>query len=356
MNLLRAALPLLLVPTLVAQQPMPSLSPAEQEAALDLALRLFRARSVDAAKASEVEQLIQRRRDAGEFAKTQGIAAFCEKLQADLQAVTHDPHGMVVFRPQPRPVADPMRPPESIRQMEAGETKQRAQMIAAGAAQNFAFVKAERLDGDIGYLRIDGCYPGCGPALASALGFLGRTKALILDLRENGGGDPDAGMQVASCFLRTGNRLLETEHYLNGRIVHWRTPARPAARYLDRPVFVLTSPRTFSAGESMAYDLQALKIAQIVGEGTPGGAGTVTGYRIHPNILMGISISSATSDITGASFQCVGLKPDLPCPEARALSVAHMRALEAVLATEPEGPDRDDAQQALDALRSAKNP
>lgn len=63
---------------------------------------------------------------------------------------------------------------------------------------------------------------------------------------------------------------MATERYLNGRVVEWRTPEQAAARCLDLPVFVLMSSRTFSAAEALAHDLQALKVATIVGERTRG--------------------------------------------------------------------------------------
>jgi hypothetical protein len=352
--LFRALLASLLAAVALPQAAM-TLTPAEQQAALDLAVRLFKARSVDASRGPDVERLLQRRREAGEFAQPQDIAAFCAKLQADLMAVTHDPHGAVSPRGNARPVADPERAPESPQEAEANESKQRQEMAALGTQQNFGYVRVERLDGNVGYLRLDGCFPGSGPALAAALSFLQRTKALIIDLRENGGGDPDAGVQLAGCFLPQGNRLLATEHHRNGRIVRWQTPEHPVAHYVDLPVFVLTSARTFSAGESLAYDLQALKVAQVVGERTPGGAGTVTGLRIHPNILMGVSVSVCRSEITGGDFQGIGVQPDLPCAADQALTRGHVLALQAVLAKAPHGPDRDDAQQALDALQPAKN-
>ena len=34
---------------------------------------------------------------------------------------------------------------------------------------------------------------------------------------------------------------------------------RARARFVDRPVFILTSPRTFSGAEEFAYNLQMLK-------------------------------------------------------------------------------------------------
>ena len=37
----------------------------------------------------------------------------------------------------------------------------------------------------------------------------------------------------------------------------WSLPYVPGSRYLDRPVYVLISSRTFSGGEDLCYTLQA---------------------------------------------------------------------------------------------------
>ena len=49
-------------------------------------------------------------------------------------------------------------------------------------------------------------------------------------------------------------------------------PYIPVKRYLDKPVYVLTSKRTFSGAEEFTYNLKNLKRATIVGETTGGGA------------------------------------------------------------------------------------
>ena len=51
-------------------------------------------------------------------------------------------------------------------------------------------------------------------------------------------------------------------------------------------VFVLTNARTFSGGEEIAYNLQALKRAVVVGERTIGGAHHVDVYQVHPHFDM----------------------------------------------------------------------
>lgn len=57
---------------------------------------------------------------------------------------------------------------------------------------NFAFDKVQRLPGNIGYEKFRlFAYPYLAAATASsATDFVANTDALIIDLRDNGGGDP----------------------------------------------------------------------------------------------------------------------------------------------------------------------
>ncbi|MGI8691709.1 MAG: S41 family peptidase [Geodermatophilaceae bacterium] len=47
-------------------------------------------------------------------------------------------------------------------------------------------------------------------------------------------------------------------------------------------MYVLTSGATFSGGEALAYDLQQLGRATVVGERTRGGAHPRRGFRVQP--------------------------------------------------------------------------
>ena len=60
-----------------------------------------------------------------------------------------------------------------------------------------------------------------------------------------------------------GTETFRTEEFMSSPTPYW---------YRDKPVYVLTSARTFSGGEAVAYDMQALKLATVVGETTGGGA------------------------------------------------------------------------------------
>ncbi|HYJ86762.1 MAG TPA: S41 family peptidase [Pyrinomonadaceae bacterium] len=68
------------------------------------------------------------------------------------------------------------------------------------SSTNFGFEKVERLNGNIGYMELDGFVTselGAETAIA-AMQFLANTDALIIDLRYNGGGVPGTAQLIIS--------------------------------------------------------------------------------------------------------------------------------------------------------------
>ena len=105
---------------------------------------------------------------------------------------------------------------------------------------------------------------------------------------------------------------------------YWTVPYTHGKRYVDKPVYVLTSHRTFSASEEFAYDLQNLKRATIIGETTGGGANLRDTYQIHPHFQLQVPTARAINPITGTNWEGTGVKPDVEVPEETALKVALM--------------------------------
>ena len=68
---------------------------------------------------------------------------------------------------------------------------------------NFGFEKVERLAGNVGYLDLRGFLPPqvMGDTAAAAMNFLANVDAVIIDLRQNGGGSPDAVALKASYLM-----------------------------------------------------------------------------------------------------------------------------------------------------------
>jgi hypothetical protein len=91
---------------------------------------------------------------------------------------------------------------------------------------------------------------------------------------------------------------------------------------------------TFSGGEEMAYDLQALKRAVVVGEVTGGGANPGGGLvPLGKQFVANIPSGQGVNPITGTSWEGVGVVPDVPTPAAAALTKAHELAITRLVAT-----------------------
>ena len=134
----------------------------------------------------------------------------------------------------------------------------------------------------------------------------------------------------------------------------WTLPYVPGKHYGDKPVYILTSQDTFSSGEMFADSLQQLKRATIIGGITQGGGNAGDEYQINQHFRVFIPTGRAINPITGASFEAVGVRPDIEVPPETALEVAHTLALEQVLADIGDNPAdplqalaKQEAQKAL---------
>ena len=90
----------------------------------------------------------------------------------------------------------------------------------------------------------------------------------------------------------------------------------------DKPVFVLTSNRTFSAAEEFTYNLKHLKRATIVGETTGGGAHPVTSYGVNKYFTLRVPYARAVNPITKTNWEGVGVIPHVATSAADALDRA----------------------------------
>lgn len=192
--------------------------------------------------------------------------------------------------------------------------------------------RVELLDGRVALLELaPALFPLSWSAepLGAALTLVAAADALILDLRANTGGDPDTVAFVCA-------HLLDRRTHLNS--MYWRkgerleqswSPAHvPGARFGgSKPLYVLTSDRTFSAGEELAYDLQQLGRAVVVGGTTAGGAHPRDGWTVHPHLEATIPVGRAVNPVSGTNWEGTGVRPDVPCAASDALDRAHALAL-----------------------------
>jgi len=317
------------------------------------ALELLRANYVFPEQAGQAATAIEARLEAGEYDDLDEIT-LTERLTRDLQEITGDRHLRVVFGGGPGPRRQRIAEPEEPKDHEA----RRLAMRRMGRLDNFGIRQVERLDGNVGYLDVRrvAVPANAGPAIGAAMELVAGTYALIIDLRHNGGGAPEGVVFWCSYLLdERPTHLNDIFHADTGETRQfWALPYVPGTRYLDRPVFVLTSGRTFSGGEDFAYTLQALGRATVVGETTGGGAHPTRGFPISAAVHIGIPFARSVNPVTGTNWQGTGVVPDVPADAERAYDVAYARALEKVLTMDDVPPPiADDAREALAGLRAA---
>ena len=317
------------------------------------ALELLRANYVFPEQAGRAATAIEARLEAGEYDDLDEIT-LTERLTRDLQEITGDRHLRVVFGGGPGPRRQRIGEPEEPKDHEA----RRLAMRRMGRLDNFGIRQVERLDGNVGYLDVRrvAVPANAGPAIGAAMELVAGTYALIIDLRHNGGGAPEGVVFWCSYLLdERPTHLNDIFHADTGETRQfWALPYVPGTRYLDRPVFVLTSGRTFSGGEDFAYTLQALGRATVVGETTGGGAHPTRGFPISAAVHIGIPFARSVNPVTGTNWQGTGVVPDVPADAERAYDVAYARALEKVLTMDDVPPPiADDARETLAGLQAA---
>ncbi|MDI1462104.1 S41 family peptidase [Catellatospora sp. KI3] len=219
---------------------------------------------------------------------------------------------------------------------------------------NHRIGRVERLDGNVGYIDLRGVTDPAvgGRAVAAAMELVSHTYALLLDLRRNRGGSPDGAVFWSSYFFPdSGTHLNSIESAETGATrQYWSLPYLPGERYLDRPVYVLTGPDTFSAGEEICYNLKAQSRAVLVGESTAGGAHPARALPLTATLELTVPYARSVNPVTGTNWEGAGVEPDVSVPAEEAYAVAYRAALEHVLATASVPTLLDEARAALAAL------
>lgn len=222
-----------------------------------------------------------------------------------------------------------------------------------GARRNYQFRRVERLDGGIGLLQVDGFYPAewITETAAGAMAFLANSESIILDLRQNSGGQ-SGGVLLCSYFFQEDTHLSDFYNRAeNSTRQSWTYPVAGSEKIADKNLYILTSNRTFSAAEALAYDLQALKRATIVGETTGGGAHGTTAFRITDHFSASIPFCRSINAVTKGDWEGTGVKPDVPVPAEQALLTAHVLALNKSLAKHADEPELADELRRIIAAK-----
>lgn len=224
---------------------------------------------------------------------------------------------------------------------------------------NFGIRQVQVLPGNVGYLdmryfadfEFDAPQPPARLAIEAALQLLAHVDALVIDLRDNGGGAPAMVGYLASAFAEPGSDIYNTFHSRAG--TRSEAPAQAYASPRTRlPLYILTSGRTGSAAEAFAYTLKNAKRATVVGEATGGAANPGRPYRLGDGFSVFVSNGTPVSPVTGRNWEGTGVLPDVEIASADALDKALRLALSGLV----EQGKGDAARWSLEALTSTPAP
>jgi len=278
---------------------------------------------------AEMAQRLRTRHREGEYDSLSTVGELARRLTADLHSVRRDPHLAVVeFR-------------ESFRSRGGDEENLWELHLREVRYRNFGLTKVERLTGNVGYLKIDEFdhAESAAETLHAAMRFLAYTDAMIIDLRENSGGRPEL-LQILLSYIFGGDPV----HYANydnrekGVQRQWWTLSHvPGKRRPDVPLYLLTSRRTASGAEELAFVLRNFERATLVGATTFGAAHSM---HLHNFEELGITIAiphgASTDPKTGKDWEGTGVKPHVAVEADLALDTAYLLALERLLEEESD--------------------
>jgi len=343
-----AAVAALLAPGAVAQSTpfrfaspgqLPPIDAKTQAAVIDSVTAALDTSYVFGDKAARMDSLLHANLAAGVYAKVTDPAEFMMRLTSDVSKIYLDRH-----------MAMAALPPGSIpkEQSEVDPFNAAAQREAARRG-NYGFKKIEILPGNIGYLKLDqfaGTDVG-GATAAGAMAVLANTDALIIDLRDNPGGNAAMIQMLTGYLFEESAHLIDWYHRReNETIQSWSSSYVPGKTLFDVPVYVLVSGRTGSAAEEFSFDLKNQKRGTIVGETTGGAAHTVEFHTFDVGpFIAGLKLPSgrALDPKSKTNWEAVGVTPDIAVSEAKALATARLEAMKKL----EENAKDDAAKQAI---------
>jgi hypothetical protein len=245
-------------------------------------------------------------------------AADAAALTTALQSVNGDRHLRVRHYPEGVPPED-------------DEQDVRAWMAEMALQQGPGITDVRRLEGNTGLITVGPIILSpehLAPAAAAAFTLLQGVARLVVDLRDCVGGVPESVALFVSHLVGDEPVHLQDLVHRDGSVItSYTTPSVSPKLPADVPVVVLTSARTFSGGEELAYDLQSLGRATVIGETTGGGAHPREAFDLTPHLQLHVPMARSVNAVTGTNWEGVGVVPDVACPADEALSRSLSRSL-----------------------------
>ncbi|NAY91273.1 hypothetical protein GTQ34_05010 [Muricauda sp. JGD-17] len=263
---------------------------------------LFNKNYVFPEKGKEVKQYLAQRQQEGVYDRFEAIDSLTDQLRKDILFITNDKHVNFIVKKQIEGKRD---------------TPENPMTDFFKNLENFGLTKVEVLEGNIGLLEITFFFPinmnkGAALAAAKAMEKLQDCKAIIFDVRNCKGGDPEMLNYLVTYLYPENQKIHLNTFYFRPMDQYDQTYTLdkvPGKRMPNTPVYVLTGSTTFSCGEEFAYDIKHLKRGTLVGELTGGAAHPVQPMEVNKEIQVLIPVGRAINPITGTNWEGIGVKP-----------------------------------------------
>jgi hypothetical protein len=261
------------------------------------------------------DALLSHERHGDDNAATEG-QAFATLLTHQMRDVSHDMHLDMLYSADTLPQPSPMQ--TSAPSAAYRDFLQR---------NHCTFEKIQILPHNIGYLKLDS-FPDlsvCQPTAAAAMARLNHSAAIIFDLRDNRGGQPEMVSFLAAYLFD------HPEYFYNPRENttqnSWTHSPVPGNLLADKPVYLLTSSSTLSGAEQFCYDLKMLKRARLIGESTGGAAHAGVFHRLDDHFGIGIPDAQPINPYATPDWAETGVQPDISVLASAALQAAQKLAV-----------------------------
>jgi hypothetical protein len=301
------------------EAPQSPLSETDKLSVINRAILLLREHYVFPDKVDKIANSILKKCNNKGYESLKKPQDFLAALNGDLEKESQDKHVNISFGPD--------RVKQILKEKEnAGkEPVVTPAWLQRMRFENFRLRKVEWLEGNIGYFRFLN-FTDLAPSkesIVSAMNFIRHSNALVLDLRDNGGGNSETLEFVLGYFLRDGLKL--GEFRFRNRIEENIIKKDPVVNKIpeDVPLYILVSKRTASAAEGMASILRSFRGAVIVGENTKGegnpGELFVINDLLYIMIPTAVSVSAAPDS---KAVEGVGVTPDITINPEKSLDKA----------------------------------
>lgn len=157
----------------------------------------------------------------------------------------------------------------------------------------------------VGYIKLNQFHAHSAQEIADSLNRLNQEeiKGIILDLRDNGGGDFEASIAIADIFLED-QEVVSVKDAHGNKIVH-----RGEAGSVKLPMVVLVNGNSASASEILAGALKDNKRAVLIGEKTYGKGLVQTVFPLRDGGALKLTTQKYfTPD--GTDINKIGINPD----------------------------------------------